>query len=132
MSVKGLEELDRQGLLCGHKINSLEFCENCIFGKADRAKFPKGVHISKCISEYVHSDLWGPAQVPSLSRGRYFVTLIDDYSRKVWLDVLKSKNQALEKFKVWKTLVENQSGKREKTLRTNNGLEFYNKEVQDY
>lgn len=42
----------------------------------------------------------GPAQVPSVSMDRYFMTLIDDYLRKMWLYFMKSKDQALEKFKL--------------------------------
>ncbi len=62
--------------------------------------------------------------MPSLSGGRYFMTLIDDYSRNVWLYILKTKDQVVEKFKAWKALVENQSGRKLKALKTNNGLEF--------
>lgn len=92
MSVKELQELEKQRLLGGDKISSLEFCENYVFRKAHRAKFPKGVHRSKCVLEYVHSDLWRPAQVSSLSRGKYFMTLIDYYSRNVRLYILKTKD----------------------------------------
>ena len=37
-------------------------------------------------------------------------------------------NMKIEKFKMWKLLVENQTDKRVKTLRTDNGLEFCNEE----
>lgn len=56
--------------------------ENCVFGKAHRAKFPKGEHRSRCFLEYVHSKLWGSAYVLPLSEGRYFMTLIDDMQGK--------------------------------------------------
>ena len=46
----------------------------------------------------------------------------------VWLYFLKHKNQAFAKFKEWKIMVENQTGKKLKKLRTDNGLEFYNRE----
>ncbi|KAH9723409.1 Integrase catalytic domain-containing protein [Citrus sinensis] len=82
MSIRGMQELSKQGLLCGDNIDELDFCENCIFGKAHRSKFTKGMHVSKQPLDYVHADLWGPAQVPSLSGGRYFMSVIDDYSRK--------------------------------------------------
>ena len=52
------------------------------------------------------------------------MTLIDDYSRKCWVYFLEHKNEALEKFKLWKVLVENQTGKTVKKLRTDRGLEF--------
>ncbi|KAH9647591.1 Endoglucanase 8 [Citrus sinensis] len=71
-------------------------------------------------------------KVPSLSGGKYFMSLIDDYSRNVWVYILKIKDQALEKFKVWKSLVENQSGFKFKCLRTDNGLEFCSKEFEEY
>ncbi|KAH9744862.1 hypothetical protein KPL70_003863 [Citrus sinensis] len=132
MSIKGLQELSKQGLLVGDRIQQLEFCENCIFGKSHRSKFNKGEHMSKQVLDYAHTDLWGPAQVPSLSGGRYFMSLIDDYSRKVWIYILKTKDQALEKFKVWKSLVENQSGFKLKCLRTDNGLEFCSKVFEEY
>ncbi|KAH9723411.1 Integrase catalytic domain-containing protein [Citrus sinensis] len=70
MSIRGMQELSKQGLLCGDNIDELDFCENCIFGKAHRSKFTKGMHVSKQPLDYVHADLWGPAQVPSLSGGR--------------------------------------------------------------
>ncbi|KAH9762289.1 hypothetical protein KPL70_000762 [Citrus sinensis] len=130
MSIRGMQELSKQGLLCGDNIDELDFCENCIFGKAHRSKFTKGIHVSKQPLDYVHADLWGPAQVPSLSGGRYFMSVIDDFSRKVWIHILKTKDQALEKFKIWKTLVETQSGFKVKCLRTDNGLEFCNKEFE--
>ena len=132
MSMKGLQELEKQGLLCGDKMGSLDLCENCVFGKPHRAKFPKGVHRSKHVLDYVRTDLWGPAQVSSLSGGKYFMTLIDDHSRKVWLYILKTKDQVVEKFKVWKVLVENQSGKKLKALRIDNGMKFCNREFKTF
>ncbi len=49
MSIKELQELEKQVLLYGDKIGSLEFCENCVFGKSYRAKFLKMVYRSKFI-----------------------------------------------------------------------------------
>nr|GEY07078.1 retrovirus-related Pol polyprotein from transposon TNT 1-94 [Tanacetum cinerariifolium] len=41
------------------------------------------------------------------------------------------KNEAFNKFKKWKQLVENQTGRKLKKLRTNNGLEFCNQEFNN-
>ena len=49
--------------------------------------------------DYIHSDLWGPSQVPSHGGVMYFMTLIDDFTRKVWLYILKHKGEALLKLK---------------------------------
>jgi len=52
------------------------------------------------------------------------LTFVDDFSRKVWVHFLQHKNEAFPMFKKFKALVENQTGRKIKTLRTDNGLEF--------
>ncbi|TXG70535.1 hypothetical protein EZV62_005470 [Acer yangbiense] len=52
--------------------------------------------------------------------------------RKLWLYLLKSKDQAFESFKAWKRLVENQISKKLKTLRTDNGFEFCNENFNKF
>ena len=104
---RGLRELSNQGLFSNDKISSLKFDEKCVFGKATRLKFSMGRKETKQTLDYIHSDLWGPSQVSSLGGVRYFMSFIDDFSRKVWIYVLKQKNEALKKFKEWITLMEN-------------------------
>ncbi|KAH9770981.1 hypothetical protein KPL71_012549 [Citrus sinensis] len=98
-------------------------------GKSSRVKFSIGVYNSKGTLDYIHADLWGPAQTTSLGGARYFMSLIDDFSRMVWVYVLKNKDDAFEKFKIWKTLVETQTNRKVRRLRTDNGLEFCNKRL---
>ena len=43
----------------------------------------------------VHSDLWGAAKVESFGGARYFLSLVDDYSRRVWVYILKIKMMPL-------------------------------------
>ncbi|KAH9647652.1 hypothetical protein KPL70_025267 [Citrus sinensis] len=110
MSVKGLKELEKQGVLGKDKIEELDFCEDCVFGKSTRHNFKHSTSKSIGILDYIHSDLWGPAQTSSLGGNSYFLSIIDDYSRRVWVYALKHKDQVFNKFKEWKTLVENQTG----------------------
>nr|GFC08786.1 zinc finger, CCHC-type [Tanacetum cinerariifolium] len=70
------------------------------------------------------------AQVESLGGKRYFLFIVDDYSRRVWVYLLRFKHEAFKKFKEWKQLVENQTGRTVKKLRTDNGLEFCNREFK--
>ena len=60
------------------------------------------------------------------------MSIIDDYSRKVWVYVLRTKDQVFKRFKEWKTLVENQTGKKLKVLRTDNELEYCNKMFDEF
>jgi len=45
---------------------------------------------------------------------------------------LKEKNEAFKVFKEYKTLLENQTGKKIRRLRTDNGLEFYNHKFDEF
>ncbi|KAD7478385.1 hypothetical protein E3N88_01521 [Mikania micrantha] len=92
----------------------------------------KGVHNSSGVLDYVHADLWGPARTLSLGGARFFLSIVDDYSRKVWVFVLKTKDETFGKFKDWKVLVEHQTRRKVKKLRTDNGLEFCNSEFNHY
>ena len=73
ISERGHRELSNQGLLGDDKVTSLKFCEKCVFGKATRLKFSLGRKETKQTLDYIHSDLWGSSQVPSLGGARYFV-----------------------------------------------------------
>ncbi|KAG8481838.1 hypothetical protein CXB51_027155 [Gossypium anomalum] len=66
--------------------------------------------------------------VPSRGGANYMLTFIDDFSRKVWAFFLKQKSDVFSAFKSWKIMIEKQTGKQIKYLRTDNGLEFYSDE----
>ena len=52
------------------------------------------------------------------------MSFIDDYSRKAWVYFLKNKFKAFAKFKIQKAEVENQTRRKIKYLRTDNGTEY--------
>ncbi|GJU30342.1 retrovirus-related pol polyprotein from transposon TNT 1-94, partial [Tanacetum coccineum] len=130
MSEAGLQVLEKQGLFGKKSLGKLDFCENCVLGKSLRVSFGVERHTTQRVIDYVHSDLWGPSQVESLGGKRYFLSIVDDYSRRVWVYILRFKYEAFRKFKEWKQLVENQTGRTVKKLRTDNGLEFCNREFE--
>ena len=108
ISLRGLQELYKHGILDPKTITSLEFCESCVLGKTHKLKFAKTSHMSNYILEYIHADLWGSSFVPmSLTSYQYFMSIIDNHSRRVWVYFLKYKNQAFPKFKEWKIMVKN-------------------------
>ena len=92
----------------------LSFCEHYVVGKSTRQSFQKADHNTKGILDYIHCDLWGPSQTPSLNNSMYFLTVTDDYYKDSWVYFLKSKDQTLGKFKEWKTMVEKQTSKQVK------------------
>uniref|UniRef100_A0A2N9FLA5 CCHC-type domain-containing protein n=1 Tax=Fagus sylvatica TaxID=28930 RepID=A0A2N9FLA5_FAGSY len=124
MSECGMRELHKRNLLIGIKSCKLDFCKYCIMGKQCRVRFKTATHKTKGILDYVHSDIWGPVRTPSKGGAQYFMSFIDDYSRKAWVYFLKNKSEAFAKFKIWKAEVENQTGRKIKCLRTDNGTEY--------
>ncbi|KAJ9542762.1 hypothetical protein OSB04_029268 [Centaurea solstitialis] len=132
MSLGGMIELSQRELLNGHKVTDLQFCEHCVYGKTKRVRFSSGIHTTKGPLDYIHSDLWGPARVTSYGGASYMLTIIDDFSRRVWAFFLKRKTDVFGTFRDWRTMVEKQSGKEVKYLRTDNGLEFCSEEFNAY
>ena len=61
-----------------------------------------------------------------------FLTFIDDYTRYVWIYVLKKKSEVFTRFKEWKVLVEKSIDRKLKSIRTDNGGEYVSNEFQDY
>jgi hypothetical protein len=51
----------------------------------------------------------------------YHVSFIDDFSRNTWIYFLRNKSEDFDRFKYFKALIENQTKKRIKVLRTDNG-----------
>ena len=58
--------------------------------------------------------------------------MIDEYTRMIAINFLKKKYEAFECFKIYKELVENETGLKIKCLRLDNGREFISKLFQQY
>ncbi|KAL0290776.1 UNVERIFIED_CONTAM: Retrovirus-related Pol polyprotein from transposon TNT 1-94 [Sesamum angustifolium] len=129
ISQKGLELLQKEGVLID-KIEKLKFCDECVMGKQHKVQFPASQNpnpvSSSSILDYVHADVWGPSNISTHGGNKYFLSIIDNFSRKVFVFLMKHKSDVFENFRKWKILVENQTGKKLKVLRTDNGLEFCN------
>ena len=73
-----------KGKLPELKFVDFDMCESYILGKQKNVSFLKIGRTPKAEKlEIVHTDLWGPSPVASLRGSRYYITFIDDSSRKV-------------------------------------------------
>ena len=70
--------------------------------------------------------------VASLGGSTYYITFIDDSSRKVWVYFLKNKFDVFETFKKWKAIVETETGLKVKCLRPDNGGEYIDGRFSEY
>jgi len=82
--------------------------------------------------ELVHTDVWGKASVPSLGGSLYFVTFIDDSSRKVWIYFLKHKLDVFDVFKKLLAQVKNEPGQKLKCLKSDNGGEYCDGRFEEF
>ena len=132
ISPKNMELLVKEGFIPKIEVGKLEFCESCVLGKSHKQSFPTAKHTTKGILEYVHSDLWGSPSTPgSLGGCKYFISFIDDFSKKVWAYFLQTKDEAFSKFKEWKEAVESHTEKRIKCLHTDIGLKYCNNQFDE-
>ncbi|KAL0310312.1 UNVERIFIED_CONTAM: Retrovirus-related Pol polyprotein from transposon TNT 1-94 [Sesamum calycinum] len=92
--MKGLELLHKHGILTG-RFDEMDFCDDCTLGKQHKVHFPSPTPnptASACVLDYVHVDVWGPANVPTHGGNIFFLSIIDNFSRKVFVFLMKSKH----------------------------------------
>jgi hypothetical protein len=133
MSEKGMQILQKINLFPYLKQIDLDFCENCVYGKHKRVIFLRVRKEKKSERlELVHTYVWGPTHVSSLSGSPYYVIFIDDATRKTWVYCIQQKTDVFDTFNKCKSLVDNETGKRLKCLRLDNGGEYCSKEFDYY
>lgn len=99
----------------------------CKVAKSTRSPYLHSPGIrSKSRLELIHSDICSPAPVTSLGGAKYYITFLDDFTRKIAVYTMAKKNQALECFIDFQRKVETETGQKIKSLRMDNGLEYCN------
>jgi hypothetical protein len=69
-----------------------DVCKGCALGKYTKTAFPSSDSRAVGILDLVHSDVCGMMSTVSLSGFEYYVTFIDDFSRKTWIYFMKTKS----------------------------------------
>ena len=75
--------------------------------------------------ELIHTDICGSCPTTSWNGQQYFISFIDDYSHYGYLYLIHEKSQSLGVFKSYKAKVENQLGKKLKSIKSDHGGEYY-------
>jgi len=104
-------------------------CDGCLKGKMIRTPFKPAAQHTSAPLELIHSDLCSPMQQKSFGGCRYFMLLLDDFTKFTTVYFLKKKSDAAESFKVYKTHVkwQNQGSGKDyviKAVRTEAGGEY--------
>ncbi|KAM0008922.1 putative RNA-directed DNA polymerase [Helianthus debilis subsp. tardiflorus] len=130
-----LESMTRKELVQGVPVIShlKHFCEGCMVAKQTRQPFPHEAswRASRPL-ELVHADLCGPITPQTKGGNRYFFLIVDDFCRYMWVYLLKSKDEALSKFKNFTTEVKKHKSWKIGTIRTDRGGEFTSKAFDQF
>lgn len=107
-------------------------CTVCLIAKQSRLPFPHSTSCSAHPFELVHVDVWEPYRVPTYDGKRYFMTLVDDFSKYTWLFLMNTKAESTIVLKMVLTLVQTQFDYKFKCLMSDNGIEFFNEQVNSF
>jgi len=100
-------------------------CECCIQAKMHRKPFPKkATSTSAEILDLVHSDVCSPMQIATPSGNRYFLMMIDDYSRYTKVYLLKNKSEVPAKVTEYAKYIQTKFNKTPKVIRSDRGGEY--------
>ncbi|GJW37639.1 zinc finger, CCHC-type containing protein [Tanacetum coccineum] len=119
---KRMQDMSKNVLIPTFDMNT-EKCKTCMLTKITKKPFQNVKRETKVL-ELIHSDLCDLHATSSLGNKKYFVTFIDDASRFCYVYLLHTKDEALDKFKVFKTGVELQQGSLIKRFRIDRGGEY--------
>jgi hypothetical protein len=132
LNLRYMQQFSKQRLVDG--LPNIHFfkgvCEGCVLGKHPQEKFDKGkTQRASSPLDLIHSGLMGPFPHPSISKARFVLIFVDDFSRFTWIYFLRPKSEVFQHLKDFKAVVETQSRKKIKVLLIDNGGEYVNHEI---
>jgi transposase InsO family protein len=107
-------------------------CESYLREKITKAPFSKKGERTSDLLALIYTNVCGPMSTCIRNGDRYFITFTDDYSRYGYVYLMRRKSESFEKFKEFKTEVENQLNKSIKVLRSDHGGKYLSYEFTMY
>ncbi len=109
-----------------------EVCETCQLRKQARHPFlVQTTHVSSKPLEMIHLDVWA-MKIESIGGCKYYMSFIDDHTRKVWVYFMKHKGEVFQHFLNFKAMVEKEKGVNIKCLRSDGGGKYFSSEFSEY
>jgi hypothetical protein len=117
--------LFKDGILIPLDFSNSYYCIDRIKGKYAKQVKKSEAKRSAGILEIVHTDICGTFPIKSVDDFDSFITFTDDFSRYGYIYPIKERSEALDKFKIFKTEVENQHNIKIKVVRSDRGGGYY-------
>jgi transposase InsO family protein len=108
-------------------------CSACQAGKQVGVHHPhKNIMRTERPLELLHMDLFGLIAYISIMGSKYCLVIVDDYSRFTWVFFLQEKSQTQDTLKKFLRRAQNEFGLRIKKIRSDNGTEFKNSQIEGF
>jgi transposase InsO family protein len=108
-------------------------CSACQAGKQVDAHHPhKNIMTTDRPLELLHMDLFSLIAYISIDRSKYCLVIVDDYSHFTWVFFLQDKSPTQETLKGFLRRAQNEFGLRIKKIRSDNGTEFKNSQIEEF
>ncbi|GKE09292.1 retrovirus-related pol polyprotein from transposon TNT 1-94, partial [Tanacetum coccineum] len=115
------------------KFEKEHLCSACQLGKNKKHTHkPKTENTNLEVLNTFHMDLCGLMRVQTINGIKYILVIVDDYSRFTWVKFLRSKDETLEVVIKFLKQIQVDLNKTVRNIRTDNGKEFFNKDLTDY
>jgi len=99
-------------------------CDTCHRAKQKKLSFALSKYATIKSFELLHMDIWGPCSIISMRSFRYFLTIVDNFSRYTWVILLHTKSEVRNHILKFIAYAENQFQTIVQIFRTDNGAEF--------
>jgi hypothetical protein len=127
--IKKMKEL---GFLHNLSIGDNDKCHVCVEAKSTKKPCKRIEFRETDLLGLIHSDLGDLKSTMTRGGNKFYITFIDDFSRYSYVYLLKSKDEAEDKFKIYKAEVENKLNVKIKRLRTDRGGEYDSNSFSDF
>ncbi|XP_016436401.2 uncharacterized protein LOC107762547 [Nicotiana tabacum] len=87
--------------------NTTKSCTVCPLAKQTRFHFPLSTTNTNVCFHTLHGDMWRPYRVPTYDGKKYFLTLVDDYSRYCWIFLLPTKAEVIVALRSFLLMIQN-------------------------
>jgi transposase InsO family protein len=130
-----LEKMGKLEMVHGLSLisHAKQFCDTCVLAKQRRDAFLKqSKYRSDKALELVHGDFCVPVKSATPSGRRYFLLLVDNATRYMWVALPVTKSEATSAIRRIQAAADKECGRKLKVLRTDNGGEFTAAEFTAY
>jgi transposase InsO family protein len=136
VGMRNLRKLQKDGQILG--LTNIVFKKDRPYGACQAEKQVGAPHHAKNIMtttrplEMLHMDLFGPIAYISIDGNKYDLVIVDDYSCFTWVFFLHNKSETEEVLKKFLKRAQNEFDAKVNKIRSDNGSEFKNTQVEDY